>query len=154
MQHQKLEQLADLLSEQLGDKNAMALATRVEEEIDGTTFTGLTQLLQPQTSNEILFLQIKLWSLVLVHMFVVVSNFLAFFTLPFLYPLYVWMPINSFLLTLMQKNVVCPLTEIENELRSQLGYPQIHGFIGTYFIRPVRRLYRILLNAYRSKYNR
>ena len=73
-------------------------------------------------------------------MFVITVNIAAFFVLPFLYPLWVWMPINSFILTVTFTREICPLTRLENKLRTSLGMSRICGFIGHYFARPFKKL--------------
>ena len=73
------------------------------------------------------------------HMFIVIVNIMAFFILPFMYPLWMWVPVNSFILTVTFTREVCPLTRLENYLRTSLGMSRIGGFIGHYFIKPVKR---------------
>ena len=72
-------------------------------------------------------------------MFVVVINISAFFVLPFLYPLWMWVPVNSFILTVTFTREVCPLTRLENYLRTSLGMRRIGGFIGHYIVKPARK---------------
>ncbi len=72
------------------------------------------------------------------HMLVVTINMIAFFVLPFTYPVYVWMPLNSFILITIFSRSLCPLTRLENYLRQKVGKPTIGGFIGHYIIKPIR----------------
>ena len=85
----------------------------------------------------------------------ILDDFLAaFFLLPFIYPLWVWMPLNSFILTVTFTREVCPLTRLENYLRTSLGIPRIGGFIGHYLVKPVKRIaktYRFGLKAQESR---
>ena len=80
-----------------------------------------------------------LYALVLFHMSVVVTNIVSFFILPFCYPLYLWVPVNSFILAVSFTRELCPLTRLENHLRRSLGMKPIGGFIGQYVYRPVKR---------------
>ena len=77
-----------------------------------------------------------------------------FFLLPFIYPLWVWMPLNSFILTVTFTREVCPLTRLENYLRTSLGMSRIGGFIGHYMVKPFRRIiktYRFGIKAQESR---
>ena len=83
--------------------------------------------------------KIFFYSLVTFHAFVIAVNIVAFFILPFLYPLLVWMPLNSFILTVTFTREICPLTRLENYIRTSLGMPRIGGFIGHYLVRPIKK---------------
>lgn len=74
------------------------------------------------------------------HMLVVIINLIAFFVLPFTYPVYVWVPLNSFILITMFSRSLCPFTRLENYLRVRVGKPTIGGFIGHYIVHPLRKL--------------
>tara|TARA_R110002020_G_scaffold134222_1_gene299599 strand:- start:2312 stop:2587 length:276 start_codon:yes stop_codon:yes gene_type:complete len=78
--------------------------------------------------------------LVLFHGYIVVANVLAFFVVPFFEPWYVAVPIMSLILLLVFSKVLdCPLTNLENHLRKKLGMKRIGGFVGHYFLKPIRR---------------
>ena len=81
-----------------------------------------------------------LYSTVAFHSFVIVVNIIAFFVLPFMYPLWVWMPLNSFILTVTFTREICPLTRLENSIRTSLDLPRIGGFIGHYGVKPIKGL--------------
>ena len=51
-------------------------------------------------------------------------------------------PLISFLGRLGWRWDECPLTIAENRLREKMGLPRIRGWIGHYFIRPIRRFLR------------
>jgi len=86
------------------------------------------------------FKKVLLYSIVLFHSFAVLVNIAAFFILPFLYPLWVWMPLNSFIVTVTFTREICPLTRVENYLRTSLGLPRIGGFLGHYLFKPAKHL--------------
>lgn len=86
---------------------------------------------------------IKLYLLIVFHVFVVVGNLAAFFILPFKVPFYVALPIMSYIFTIsFSRDFTCPLTAAENRLRRKMDLPEIKGFIGHYFVKPYRRLMR------------
>lgn len=81
--------------------------------------------------------------LVAFHMMVIIGNFAAFFLAPILSPWYEALPICSFILLITcSRELKCPLTRLENYIRQELGMKRIGGFIGHYFIRPIRKYRR------------
>jgi len=85
-------------------------------------------------------LMYTLMCLVVFHGFILGSNILAFFIVPFMEPFYVSVPIMSLVLVLTFSKVIdCPLTAAENHLRRKLGMKRIGGFAGHYFMKPIRR---------------
>ena len=68
------------------------------------------------------------------------ANLFAFFVVPFLEPWYVAAPIMSLVLLLTFSKVLdCPLTTLENHYRKRLGMKRIGGFVGHYFLKPIRK---------------
>jgi hypothetical protein len=79
------------------------------------------------------------YSLVTLHILVVIGNILAFFITPFLAPWYEALPICSFVLLIsFSQELKCPLTRLENYIRVKMGKKRIGGFVGHYFVRPAR----------------
>lgn len=79
-------------------------------------------------------LLILLMLIVILHLFVVIGNTVAFFIIPFLQPWYVALPICSLIFFLsFSRSSDCPLTRFENLIRGTLGLKQIKGFIKNYF---------------------
>lgn len=76
--------------------------------------------------------------LVIAHMLYITTLIMAFFVLPFVEPWYVAAPLVAVPVTLAVSPVLCPLTWMENRLRVYLGLPIIHGFVGHYFIKPIK----------------
>lgn len=64
----------------------------------------------------------------------------AFFVIPFYQPWYVALPLEVFIVRLVFSRSLCPLTELENTIRQKLGYKRIGGFVGNYFVRPIKKL--------------
>tara|TARA_Y100001951_G_scaffold84804_1_gene74409 strand:+ start:60 stop:464 length:405 start_codon:yes stop_codon:yes gene_type:complete len=84
-------------------------------------------------------MMVTFYAIVALHMFVIIGNVLAFFISPFLAPWYEALPICSFILLIsFSQELKCPLTRLENSIRVKLGKKRIGGFIGHYFLRPVK----------------
>ena len=149
--------IVEILDEYLDEEQARELTARLEQEIgqktDNDSLKVSLEMLKALYSKKPKRIdQLKkglLYFIVAFHMFVITVNIAAFFVLPFLYPLWVWMPINSFILTVTFTREICPLTRLENKLRTSLGMSRIGGFIGHYFVRRVKKL----LNA-KPKYEK
>lgn len=146
---QEAVDVANIVGEYLDEADAKELMGRLNDEIgvhtDNESLKVSLQmfkaLYEPQTKiNRI----DQIWPIAFVvvvtaHMLVVMINMMAFFILPFTYPIYVWIPLNSFILITMFSRSLCPLTQLENYLRHKIGKPAIGGFIGHYFVRPIQR---------------
>ena len=154
LRSKEVESIAEILDDFLEEEQARELIGRLEQEIgqkssDVHLRSRLRSLKSFYAKRPIKKEHLKyglLYLIVSFHIFVIGVNLTAFFVLPFLYPLWVWMPMNSFILTVTFTREVCPLTRVENHLRTSLGLSRIGGFIGHYFVRPVRRF----LKTYRS----
>jgi len=140
--------IVEIMDDFLDADDARELTARLEHEVgQGTdndslkvSLEMLKELYKGRTGSrkKDRLKKISLYSLVTFHYFVITVNIVAFFVLPFLYPLLVWMPLNSFILTVTFTREVCPLTRLENYIRTSLGMPRIGGFIGHYLVRPVK----------------
>ena len=140
--------IVEILDEYLDEDQARELTARLEQEIGRRTDNDslkvsleMLKALYEKKPKKIDYVKkALLYSTILFHAFVIVVNIAAFFILPFLYPLWVWMPVCSFILTVTFTREICPITRLENYLRTSLGLPRIGGFIGHYFIKPIKRL--------------
>ena len=140
--------IVEILDEYLDEGQARELTARLEQEIGQKTENDslkvsleMLKALYSKKPKRIDYVKkFLLYSVILFHHFVVLVNVAAFFVLPFLYPLWVWMPINSFILTVTFTREICPLTRLENYLRTSLGMSRVGGFIGHYFVKPVKKL--------------
>jgi len=143
----EIEGIVEILDDFLEEKEARELVARLEQEIgqksnDEHLKSRLASLKGFYERRPIKKEDLKhafLYAVIAFHMFVIAVNIAAFFLLPFLYPLWVWMPVNSFILTVTFTREVCPLTRLENYLRTSLGMARIGGFIGHYFVKPIKR---------------
>jgi hypothetical protein len=87
--------------------------------------------------------RLLLAALVLFHLFIVLGNTTAFFVLPFWERWWISIPLCSFILWVsFSPGAGCPLTRLENTLRRSMGMPRIGGFIGHYFMGPLKRVLR------------
>ncbi len=142
--------IVEIMDDFLDADDARELTARLEHEVgQGTdndslkvSLEMLKELYKDRTGSrkKDRLKKISLYSLVTFHYFVITVNIVAFFILPFLYPLLVWMPLNSFILTVTFSREICPLTRLENYIRTSLGMPRIGGFLGHYVVRPVKKL--------------
>jgi len=141
--------IMEIMDDFLDADDARELTARLEHEVgQGTdndslkvSLEMLKELYKDRTGSKKkeLAKKISLYSLITFHCFVVTVNIVAFFILPFLYPLLVWMPLNSFILTVTFTREICPLTRLENYIRTSLDMPRIGGFLGHYMVRPVKK---------------
>lgn len=150
----EIEGIVEILDDFLEEKEARELVARLEQEIGDKSndqylkgrLTSLRKFYDKRPLRKENLKQALLYFVIAFHMFVIFVNIGAFFLLPFLYPVWVWMPVNSFILTVTFTREVCPLTRLENYLRTSLGMSRIGGFIGHYMVKPARRA----IKTYRS----
>ena len=155
----EIEGIVEILDDFLEEKEARELVARLEQEIGQKStdehlksrLASLKRFYERRPLKKEDLKYVCLYGVVTFHMFVIAINVAAFFLLPFLYPLWVWMPLNSFILTVTFTREVCPLTRLENYLRTSLGMPRIGGFIGHYFVRPSRRIVKTYRSGLRSR---
>jgi hypothetical protein len=158
----EIEGIVEILDDFLEEKEARELVARLEQEIGQKStdehlksrLASLKRFYERRPLKKEDLKYVCLYGVVTFHMFVIAINVAAFFLLPFLYPLWVWMPLNSFILTVTFTREVCPLTRLENYLRTSLGMPRIGGFIGHYFVRPSRRVVKTYRSGLRSRESR
>jgi hypothetical protein len=141
--------IMEIMDDFLDADDARELTARLEHEVgQGTgndslkvSLEMLKELYKDKTGSrkKDRLKKLALNLIVIFHTFVIAVNIAAFFILPFLYPLLVWMPLNSFILTVTFSREICPLTRLENYVRTSLGVPRIGGFIGHYLVRPVKK---------------
>ena len=79
--------------------------------------------------------------LVLVHHFAIITLIVSPVFLILNEPIYVWVPVNIWIMHLMFSPVlICPATIWENRLRRKLGKIEIKTFLYHYYILPVKKL--------------
>lgn len=86
-------------------------------------------------------LWISLICVVSIHIFLVLINLFSIIPLLWFEPIYISIPLVSFLIRLATVERECPLTIIENIIREKLGLKKIRTFIGHYFVKYIRKLF-------------
>lgn len=79
------------------------------------------------------FLHLALYIVVVVHMVLVAAMAISVPLLAIHQPWYVSLPVSVWIMHLMKAPLKCPLTTLENYIRSELHLPKIRGFISHYF---------------------
>ena len=90
------------------------------------------------TSTDRMWLWPVLVAVIVLHMGLVMSVVASVFMLALEQPWYICVPLCLFVYSYCTNPVKCMLTEFENYLRLRLGIRRIGGFVGHYFIRPVK----------------
>ena len=158
----EIEGIMEILDDFLEEEQARELVARLEQEVADKSgdkdlkkrLKALREFYERRPIRKEHFKLVFLYSVISFHFFVIFVNITAFFLLPFIYPLWVWMPLNSFILTVTFTREVCPLTRLENYLRTSLGIPRIGGFIGHYLVKPLKKIiktYRFGLKIQESR---
>lgn len=96
-----------------------------------------------QPAKQSFWLWTVLQILIGVHAFLVMGMVFSFFALPFMAPYYIAIPLCTFIWFFSTSKLECKLTNAENYLRSKLGQKRIGGFVGHYFVKPVKQLYGV-----------
>jgi hypothetical protein len=130
---EKLTELLIKLDEEIGKKS--------ENEITKQFLSSLRLVVDKPVPPPPLWLWISFYSLVVLHILLVIAVVLSFFILPFLAPWYVAVPCMTFIWFFSTTRVDCQLTNLENWMRKQLGMKRIGGFVGHYFLKPAKLMY-------------
>lgn len=94
---------------------------------------------------------ITLYVVVSAHHTIILGNFISAAIAPYLLfkhlepPLALalgFLVITPLLQISLSKTMDCPMTRLENHLRWRLRKPKIRGFIGHYYVKPVRRFFK------------
>lgn len=147
--------IVSITQEYLPIEKMQELYTRLNVEIGKKTdndslkqsLAMMDQLVSSVVSNKPinstwLWLWLIFYLLVFLHGFLVVGMTFSFVALPFLADWYIAIPLCTFIWFFSTSRMVdCKLTEAENYMRVLLGKKRIGGFVGNYFIRPIKKLY-------------
>ena len=145
--NEEARQIVEIINDYVSQEEAEELTARLEQEIGrGTDNESLRvslemlKALYATSSRPKQYGKRAVLSFVIaLHLTVVVINCVSFFVLPFLYSPWIWVPLNSFILTVtFAPPGACPLTRLENKLRQRLDLPRIGGFLGHYIVKPIR----------------
>lgn len=130
----KLTELLIKLDEEIGKKS--------ENDITKKFLATLRGIVDKPLPPPPLWLWTAFYSLVILHIILVVMVIVSFFVLPFLSPWYIAIPCMTFIWFFSTTQVDCQLTNLENFMRKKLGMKRIGGFVGHYFVKPVKMLWK------------
>jgi hypothetical protein len=130
----KLKELLIKLDEEIGKKS--------ENEITKKFLSGLRAIIDKPLPPAPLWLWICFYVLVVFHVLLVIGVLGSFFILPIYAPWYLALPSMTFIWFFSTTRVECQLTNLENVIRKRLGMKKIGGFVGNYFIRPIKMLWK------------
>ena len=76
------------------------------------------------------------YAVVFLHHVFLWGNFFSAICLPIYTNWFIWIPLESFLINLFFNPTFarCPLTKLENKIRTNLGLPEIKSFLGYYYL--------------------
>lgn len=130
---EKLTELLIKLDEEIGKKS--------ENDITKQFLAVLRGIVDKPAPPASIWLWTAFYSLVILHIILVIMVFISFFVLPFLSPWYIAIPCMTFIWFFSTTRVDCQLTNLENFMRKKLGLKKIGGFVGHYFFKPVKILW-------------
>lgn len=128
---EKLTELFIKLDEEIGKKS--------DNEITKTFLSNLRNVVDKPIPKAPLWLWISFYVLVVLHIILVIGVFSSFFILPIYTSWYIALPVMTFIWFFSTTRVECQLTNLENAIRKKLGMKKIGGFVGFYFMRPIKR---------------
>lgn len=142
---EKLTELLIKLDEEIGKKS--------ENEITKNFLSTLRRIVDKPLPPPLLWLWILFYSLVIFHIFLVITVILSFFILPFLAPWYIAVPCMTFVWFFSTTRVDCQLTNLENIMRKRLEMKRIGGFVGFYFLKPCKNLYKRVTRGHTQRHD-
>lgn len=99
----------------------------------------MRNLVAPPLKPAPLWLWLAFYTLVVVHIILVIAVATSFCLLPFFAEWYIAVPLMTFIVFFSTTRIECQLTNLENRMRKRLGLKRIGGFVGFYFLRPVKK---------------
>ena len=103
----EIQGIMEILDDFLEEEQARELVARLEQEVADKNgdkdlkkrLKALREFYERRPIRKEHFKLVFLYSVIVFHFFVIFVNIAAFFLLPFIYPLWVWMPLHSYILT-------------------------------------------------------
>ena len=151
--HDEAKRIAEISQHYLGLEDLKDLLVKLEDEVGKPSdsealrhslhtlrvtldehFPGVHKTKAP------FWLQAAFLALVIVHAMLVIGLVFAFFIIPFVTHLAVAIACDTFIWFFCTSQVDCKLTNLENKMRQRMGMKRIGGFVGHYFMRPVKRM--------------
>ena len=146
--------IVSIMQDYLPEEKTIELLIKLDEEIgkksEDTALKKVLAALRRVVDTPLPPASWRTWllfyMLVIFHFIMVIVVFSAFFVLPFYTSWYVSVPLMTFIFFFSTTRVECQLTNLENNLRKKLGLKRIGGFVGHYFLRPIKTLITIKKN--------
>jgi hypothetical protein len=141
-------QILQISRQFITEENITAFFIKLDEEVGKPTtipelkqcFSYIRNQVDPPRMPPPWWLWPAFISLVVGHMALVIAFCIAFFLLPFYTSWVIAVPLMTFIFFFSTTRVDCQLTILENYIRKRLGLKKIGGFVGNYFMRPIKRL--------------
>ena len=148
--NQEAADIIGIVNEYLSPEAAAELVSRLDEEVGKETENDslkvtlgmLKTLYEPEVSVskwKTGTLWTILYTIVTIHMSIIIFNLLACFVIVFLAPWYVSLPITSLIVNMTFSPISCPLTRLEDSIRRKLGLPIVRHFMKYYIIDRIRK---------------
>lgn len=140
-------QIVSISQEYINLDKMTELFVRLDEEVGKKTTNQSLQdslkmmrgLVDPPRQAMPILYWFAFYILIVFHYLVVVAVGTAFFILPFYANWYIAIPLMTFVFFFATTRVDCQLTNLENVMRKRLGMRKINGFVGHYFLKPIKK---------------
>lgn len=99
----------------------------------------IRNLVAPPLKPAPIWLWLSFYALVAMHIILVITVATSFCILPFFAKWYIAVPLMTFIVFFSTTRIECQLTNMENKMRKRLGLKRIGGFVGFYFLRPIKK---------------
>ena len=148
--NQEAADIVGIVNEYLSPEAAAELVSRLDDEVGKETENDslkvtlgmLKTLYEPEASVskwKTGTLWTILYTIVTIHMSIIIFNLLACLVIVFLAPWYIALPITSLIVNMTFSPISCPLTRLEDSIRRKLGLPVVRHFMKYYIIDRVRK---------------
>lgn len=115
---------------------------QTEDQSVAKLFETCKDIMHPPPAPPEFWVRPALYLLVAAHMAVVITMPIAFCMLPFQTPWYIAVPLMAFIWFFSSTRVPCRCTDAENYLRKKLKMKRIGGFMGHYFVKPLKLFWK------------
>ena len=142
----EIHQIIAITQSYLAEEKTIELFIKLDEEVGKKSENEITKNFLSIIRNTVdkpllpppFWFKSVFYSLVILHILLVIGVFTSFFLLPFFTAWYIALPIMTFIWFFSTTKVECQLTNLENFMRKRLDMKRIRGFVGHYFLRPTK----------------
>ncbi len=143
-----VNKIISITQEYLPEEKTKEFLMRLDDEIGKKTtdkslreiLTTIRGIIDPKPTPVPFWFLWAFYLLVIAHMILVIGFAVAFVILPFYTEWYVALPLMTFMFFFVTTRNECQITNLENYMRQRMGMKRIGGFVGHYFMKPVRKL--------------